>query len=142
MALSDKIIAAVALAVLITVLASCRGDNEPVSIAEDEDTITAVQTSGPDTVTTCMEKVTSEIPVNDANEPPVTDETGTATAENTVDGMQADVTQTTAETSETVETAETETSTDIIIDEVTSSDGKETEEHPDDDNVDWGAWQT
>ena len=131
---SDRLLALILAAVVLT-LASCRGGDATVSSAEG--TGVAEQTDKTDAAITAGEPFPEETDDEDR--------TGTAVTggqEPVSTGETDEDTQTTGIRTDVISDTEPLTSAEITKDETVSSTEKETEEHPDDDNVDWDAWQT
>ena len=134
MARSDRLFAPILAAVVLT-LASCRGGDVPVSSAKD--TGIAEQTDKTDAAITAGEPSSAETDGEDRTGVADTDGQTPVSAGETSEDTQTTGVQTTG-----VPDTEPVTSTEKTKDETSSSTEKETEEHPDDDNVDWDAWQT
>lgn len=131
---SDRFLAPILAAVVLT-LASCRGGDALVSSAKD--TGIAEQTDKTDAAITAVEQSSTETGGEDRTGAADTDgQTPVSVGETSEDTQTTGVQTTGAPDTEPV------TSTEKTKDETSSSTEKETEEHPDDDNVDWDAWQT
>ena len=108
-----------------------------LAVSSAKDTGIAEQTDKTDAAITAGEPSSAETDGEDRTGVADTDVQTPVSAGETSEDTQTTGVQTTG-----VPDTEPVTSTEKTKDETSSSTEKETEEHPDDDNVDWDAWQT